>query len=133
MHCFLRSKRERALLWYAQDGRCALCGEALPERWHADHTVPWWFSRRTNVFEMGATCPRCNQQKGGKMQRLFQVELRDMVERLLSGEPMPKAIFADVTPGGGRVRWRAYSVCLFPKWHRNSAGGPAQSAHASGG
>lgn len=66
---FLRSKRERALLWYAQDGRCALCGEPLPAQWHADHTIPWWFSKRTNVFEMGATCPRCNQQKGGGMEQ----------------------------------------------------------------
>lgn len=61
---FLRSKRERALLWYAQDGRCALCGEVLPEQWHADHTVAWWLTRRTNVHEMGATCPRCNLLKG---------------------------------------------------------------------
>lgn len=63
----LRSKRHRALLWCAQDGRCALCGEPLPERWHGDHTVPWRLTHRTNVFEMGATCPRCNLQKGAKM------------------------------------------------------------------
>ena len=33
---FLRSKRLRALLWYAADGRCTQCGEPLEERWHAD-------------------------------------------------------------------------------------------------
>jgi superfamily II DNA or RNA helicase len=63
----LRSKRDRALLWYAADGRCQACGEPLPEDWHADHTVPWRLTHRTNLFEMQALCPSCNLKKGGTM------------------------------------------------------------------
>jgi hypothetical protein len=32
----LRSKKLRAVLWYAYDGKCARCGEPLPDEWEAD-------------------------------------------------------------------------------------------------
>lgn len=35
----LRSKRLRALLWYAADGVCVGCGKKLPPGWHADHII----------------------------------------------------------------------------------------------
>lgn len=60
----LRSKKLRAALYAAHDGKCAVCGELLPDDWHADHIVPWVVSQRTNVHEMQALCPRCNHQKG---------------------------------------------------------------------
>jgi 5-methylcytosine-specific restriction endonuclease McrA len=60
----LTSARDRALLWYAFDGRCAGCGADLPEHWHADHIVPWSKSGRTNVHEMQPLCPNCNLKKG---------------------------------------------------------------------
>ncbi len=60
----LRSPRLRALLWIAQDGLCANCGEELGEDWEADHPEPWRVTRRTNVHEMQALCRRCNRQKG---------------------------------------------------------------------
>ena len=63
----LRSKRLRAALWIAADGKCQICGNELGDDWHADHVVPWVISKRTNVHEMQALCPACNLFKGKKM------------------------------------------------------------------
>lgn len=62
----LRSKKLRSLLYYAQDGKCAICGCELPDDWHADHIVPYVVTKRTNPFEMQALCPKCNLEKGKK-------------------------------------------------------------------
>lgn len=63
----LRSRRLRAALYLASDGRCALCGAALDPGWHADHRLPWSLTHRTNVHEMQALCPGCNCRKGAKV------------------------------------------------------------------
>lgn len=63
----LRSKRLRAALYHAANGKCQLCGCELGEDWHADHIVPWVLTRRTNVHEMQALCPACNLSKGVKV------------------------------------------------------------------
>jgi len=55
------------MLWLAAGGRCQLCGEALPDDWHADHLTPWIVSGVTNIFDMQALCPPCNLRKGRKM------------------------------------------------------------------
>lgn len=60
----LRSRKQRALLWFAADGRCQACGAALGDDWQADHVIPWKLTRRTNVHEMQALCAGCNQKKG---------------------------------------------------------------------
>jgi 5-methylcytosine-specific restriction endonuclease McrA len=62
----LRSKKYRALLYYSQDGLCALCGCELPDNWHADHVMPWVINPQTNVHAMQALCPKCNLEKGAK-------------------------------------------------------------------
>lgn len=56
----LRSKKLRALLYYSQDGKCAICGNDLPEDWHADHVVPWVVTHDTNVHDMEATVSQNN-------------------------------------------------------------------------
>lgn len=66
MNRTLRSKKLRALLYYAQGGKCAKCGCELPDDWHADHVTPWVVSQRTNVHDMQALCPKCNLEKGAK-------------------------------------------------------------------
>ena len=111
---FLRSKRERALLWYAQDGRCALCGEALPAHWHADHTVAWWHTRRTNVQEMGATCPRCNQRKGRMMRRQFQEDMLKITDDIIGGDNSHRVFYGSITPGGGKSALPLLLTRLFP-------------------
>lgn len=63
----LRSGNSRYLLWKAAHGKCCLCGVVLPDNWHADHVKPYCKTGRTNLFEMQALCPKCNQKKGAKM------------------------------------------------------------------
>lgn len=67
---FLRSKELRRTLWLASDGKCSICGEPLKDDWHADHIIPYSHTKRTNVFEMQATCSACNLRKGATVERL---------------------------------------------------------------
>lgn len=63
----LRSKKLRWLLWRHADGKCQSCGcELDPANWHADHVEPFVKTKRTNVHEMQALCPKCNLKKGSK-------------------------------------------------------------------
>lgn len=63
----LTSKRLRAALYAAAEGKCQSCGVSLPNDWHADHVIPWSVSKRTNVHEMQALCPSCNSKKSDQM------------------------------------------------------------------
>lgn len=63
----LRSKRLRSILYRNADGKCQMCGCELGPEWHADHIIPWAITRRTNVHEMQALCPKCNLKKGSRM------------------------------------------------------------------
>ena len=74
----LRSKRLRALLWQAAEGKCQRCGCDLDELWQADEVVPWRKTHRTNVHEMQALCADCNRRKGAMELRRFQRELLDV-------------------------------------------------------
>jgi len=62
----LTSTNLRALLFARAKGLCQICGKRLGKGWHADHIVPWCKTKRTNVFEMQATCRDCNLKKGAK-------------------------------------------------------------------
>ena len=64
---FLRSPKLRNILFRSANGRCENCGQPLQDGWHADHTVPYVVTGRTNLFEMDALCPRCNVAKGASM------------------------------------------------------------------
>ncbi len=96
---------ERALLYYAADGKCQLCGCDLGDDFHADHIEPWSKTHRTNVHEMQALCPACNERKGAKMLRQHQRDIQKAsrelaAERSHCGET--PTIIAHVTPGGGK-------------------------------
>lgn len=100
----LRSKRLRALLWYAADGRCPRCGGPLGNDWEADHIVPWSVTKRTNVHDMQALCRRCNQEKGTAMpMRKHQIAFESLMQAILARQkPCPRFIIAHVAPGGGK-------------------------------
>ena len=120
---FLRSKRLRASLWYAADGKCQRCGCDLPSDWHADHIFRWAETCRTNVHEMQALCPKCHYEKTASENRnmtdtiqfdLFaqppkeplnlrkhQAEFLKICKRIKAGEPINKILML-VTPGGGK-------------------------------
>lgn len=97
----LRSKKLRAALYAAQDGKCAICGAPLPDDWHADHIVPWSITKRTNVHGMQALCPKCNLEKGRKMLRKHQAEMRQIAADVAAGAPITD-LLVQVTPGGGK-------------------------------
>lgn len=122
-HRFLRSKRLRAALWYAADGKCQICGCDLPDGWHADHIERWAETQRTNVHEMQALCPQCHIKKTTEENRIMNnndqftqlslfpsepIKLRKHQEEFLqicnlikAGEPIKRIIML-VTPGGGK-------------------------------
>lgn len=91
----------RAALYAAHNGRCGICGEPLPDDWHADHIVPWANIHRTNVHEMQALCPKCNLEKGTKMLRKHQAEMRQIASDIAAGAPITD-VLVQVTPGGGK-------------------------------
>ena len=62
----LRSRKLRALLWYQQNGLCAICGLKIGDTFHIDHKIPFKKTHRTNVHELQATHPECNLKKGAK-------------------------------------------------------------------
>lgn len=62
----LRGRALRNALYRAAEGRCAACGVALADGWHADHIVPWCRTGTTNVHGMRALCPICNLLKGAR-------------------------------------------------------------------
>lgn len=98
----LRSKKLRAALYAAYDGKCAICGVPLPDDWHADHVVPWVVSQRTNIHEMQPLCPKCNLEKGTKMLRKHQAEMKQLAVDIRSGISKATMIGVYCTPGGGK-------------------------------
>jgi hypothetical protein len=77
----LTSKRLRAALWVASNGKCSICGVELGSDWHADHIVPWCVTKRTNVHEMQALCPACNLKKGKTMTSWVLENMDDLLHR----------------------------------------------------
>lgn len=100
-HRTLRSKKLRAMLYYSQNGKCAMCGNELPDNWHADHITPYVVTHRTNVHEMQALCSTCNLKKGKKMLRKHQADIQTVAREILSGAKISN-ILVHVTPGGGK-------------------------------
>lgn len=97
----LRSKRLRALLWYAADGKCQRCGKPLGDDWEADHIVPWVKTHRTNVHEMQALCADCNRKKGAMGFRQHQREFERVCRDIIAGTDIRRIVLS-VTPGGGK-------------------------------
>jgi 5-methylcytosine-specific restriction endonuclease McrA len=61
-------KQRIAMLWASggDNAVCAICGEPLPEGWHADHRKPWSRGGATVASNGDVTCPRCNLRKGAR-------------------------------------------------------------------
>lgn len=58
--------QERAALYLASGGKCAVCGTPLPHGWHADHKRAYARGGVTDVVNGQALCPTCNLKKGSK-------------------------------------------------------------------
>jgi superfamily II DNA or RNA helicase len=112
------SKREKAALYQAADGRCqctgcAACGpdgcEAVLERgWHADHDEPWSRNGETDVINGRALCPPCNLTKGNRVRysdsfspRPFQREvINSVLDGMTSGRDRTIVM---ASPGSGKT------------------------------
>ena len=48
------------------DGKCAICGTSLGERYHIDHIKPFSKGGATDIKNLQALCAACNLKKGSK-------------------------------------------------------------------
>lgn len=102
----LRSKKLRAVLWYAAGGCCRLCLKPLGPDWQADHIQPWSVTHRTNVHEMQALCADCNSRKGATIPmslRKHQETFAQLCRDIIGGyRRRPKWVLINAIPGGGK-------------------------------
>jgi 5-methylcytosine-specific restriction endonuclease McrA len=59
----LASKTQRIALFILHDGKCAICGEELPERFEIDHINPWIKKGRTELWNLQPLCLDCHSKK----------------------------------------------------------------------
>lgn len=59
----LANKAQRAVLYVAQDGKCALCKAALTATAEADHVVPFSQKGETKLWNLQLLCRTCHLQK----------------------------------------------------------------------
>ena len=110
----LRSKNDRGYLWTLANGKCQICGKPLiPQKWHADHKIPYKVSKQTRVDLMQATHPECNLKKGDKMPvqnftpRKHQIDLIKKLQEIIddykkTGFLNQKQLVEEIFPGGGK-------------------------------
>lgn len=78
------TKGDRVAMLKYFEGRCAYCGDTLPNRWHADHIVSVDMGGFNHVSNRVPSCPRCNEQ---------EKQGRDWLEFLKSNCGSDKVIF----------------------------------------
>lgn len=61
---------ERADLWRAQGGLCAICRRPVdPKGFHVDHIVPWDYVGDELPDNLQVLCPDCNRMKNSRVSR----------------------------------------------------------------
>lgn len=103
----LRSKHERNRLYIAADGKCQICGNSLDDDWQVDHIIPYSIVQKTEISNLQVVCKRCNLKKGNKMLRKHQVELINLINKLIlkykeTGELPKNPIVIEAFPGSGK-------------------------------
>lgn len=99
---FLTSKKQRNALFIFSGGMCSICGRPLEKSWHADHITPYCVSKKTDFYDMQATCPKCNQRKGAKM----PLELRGWQSECLAHYKQQRGkpnFLIEACPGAGKT------------------------------
>jgi len=85
------TKREK--VFEKCNGRCAYCGDVLPEKWHIDHLEPVNRCLKTKkmnkperdvIENMMPACPSCNNYKHSFTLEVFRREVGLLVGRLNS-------------------------------------------------
>lgn len=85
------TKTQREQLRNKYDGRCAYCGDQLPDKWHADHIEPIVRFGVGGVCEkpennrldnFNPSCPSCNIIKGSNSLEAFRKTVAGFVKSL---------------------------------------------------
>ena len=119
----LDNRHERNVLISEYNGKCASCNRELEDNWHADHTIPYRVTGRTNLHEMQPLCGPCNLRKGAVLPK--QKELEDIFSKHELAQMRPfarqhaknmldypdsKLFLADVAPACGKSDLIAISL-----------------------
>lgn len=99
------TKAQREQLRMKFDGKCAYCGQPLPERWHADHVLPVvrelkWESGKgprptgkvhrpenDTIENMMPSCPPCNIDKHNLSIEQWRAKLQNSTDVLSRNNP----------------------------------------------
>lgn len=97
------TKRQRAALYLASGGNCAMCGVHLGTDWHADHITPHAAGGATDMANGQALCPQCNLSKGSDMQSMDELRQwqRDALADYDAADKRDFLVCA--TPGAGKT------------------------------
>jgi superfamily II DNA or RNA helicase len=96
------NRRQRVVLYIAQDGKCASCGVELDPSFHADHITAWSRGGPTDVINGQALCPKCNLMKGNKNMDLRPWQKQAKRDYFTDSK---QDWLLHVTPGGGKTTW----------------------------
>ncbi len=95
------TKQQREAIYYKYNGRCAYCGDILPDKWHIDHLQP---IKRTHVWDKARavwrvsgcdhpeldtfdnympSCPSCNINKHSDTLEQFRTNIKGYLNSLI--------------------------------------------------
>ena len=60
------TRKQKAALYIAADGKCESCGVQLLPGWHGDHVTSHAHGGPTDLINGAALCADCNWRKGNK-------------------------------------------------------------------
>ncbi len=110
------NKKQRLALAKASSWKCAICGDPLPDNFHADHIIPYSKGGCTDVANGQALCPLCNLKKGNRMINLrpWQKQAQDTtINEFHNGKDK---VLIKVTPGAGKT---IYGLDTYNKLSKN--------------
>lgn len=102
------NRKQKEALYQLAGGKCQICGDDLPDNWHADHSYPFALGGETDVINGMALCPRCNQRKGKKTMYIEwskQYELRVWQQAFIDEYEVKQLenFLLVATPGAGKT------------------------------
>lgn len=107
----LFTKRQKAQIMRRQGGRCAECGEYLPESWDAHHKIRHADGGVTELYNAEALCPQChiNKHRNSSM----KIKLREWQQEAFELAKKEDKFLLNATPGAGKT---VFSGALAAYW-----------------
>ncbi len=87
----MTKKEIRQLIYNKYGGKCAYCGQDLPNKWHIDHFLPvvrnWWENtynnpENNNIDNYMPSCPSCNILKSSFGIEMFRKGIQGYINSL---------------------------------------------------